>query len=70
MRETFRVWLMLADQIALDGFWGYRSEALPEPNDIIVVENVLKPGDVISARVTRVTPDGDPPIHATQVEGS
>jgi hypothetical protein len=68
MAESFRVWLVAANQNAHDGFWAHRAEALPELDEIIIVDNLLSPGDVARARVTSVTPGGDPEIYATQID--
>jgi hypothetical protein len=68
MPESFRVWLVVPDQNAHDGFWAHRGEALPELDEIIIVDNLLSSGDVARARVTSVTPGGDPEIYATQID--
>ena len=67
MAESFRVWLM-GDQNTHDGFWAHRGEALPKLDEIIIVDNLLNPGDVARAQVTSVTPGGDPEIYATQID--
>jgi len=68
MAESFRVWLAMTDQNAMDGFWAHRGEALPRLDEVIIVDNLLNPGDVARARVTSVTPGGDPEIYATQID--
>jgi hypothetical protein len=68
MAESFRVWLVMANQKALDGFWAHRTEALPKQDEIIIVDNLLNPGALTRARVTSVTPGGDPEIYATPID--
>jgi len=68
MADSFRVWLAMADQDASDGFWAHRAEGLPSLDEIIIVDNLLNPGDAIRARVTSVTPGGDPEIYAIQID--
>ncbi len=68
MADSFRVWLVVADQDAHDGFWAHRGETLPNLDEIIIVDNLLSPGDVARARVTSITPGGDPEIYATQID--
>ena len=68
MADSFRVWLLVDDQKAHDGFWAHRGEALPKLDEIIVVDNLLNPGDMARARVTSVIPSGDPEIYAIQID--
>lgn len=52
---------------AVDVFYKYRGEQLPEEGEIIDVVRFLR-GRVIRARVTRVDATFDPPIAATQID--
>jgi hypothetical protein len=62
--QTFGVRLVLPDTSAENDFWQYRGESLPQENEVIFVEATIVVGHM-RARVTRVNPDGNPPIHAS-----
>lgn len=65
--RTFSVSLVSKDSShAVDVFYKYRGEQLPEVGEIIHVVRFLR-GHVIRARVTRVDANGDPPIAATEI---
>jgi hypothetical protein len=64
--ETYRVLLVMSSGRVIDGFFVYRGE-LPEPNQLITVTDELSPVSH-RARVTRVLPDDEFPVRATQVE--
>ena len=51
---------------AVDSFYKYRAEQLPEVGDVIGVVRFLR-GRVIRARVTRVDAGLTPQIEATQI---
>jgi hypothetical protein len=66
--RTFSVSLVSKDSShAVDVFYKYRGELLPEVGEIIHVVRFLR-GHVIRARVTRVDASGDPQIAATQID--
>ena len=52
---------------AVDVFYKYRGEHLPEEGEIIDVVRFLR-GRVTRARVTRVDANSDPQIAATQID--
>lgn len=66
--STFRVSLVSNDSShAVDHFYKYRGEGLPEEGEIIGVARFLR-GRVLRARVTRVDAYADPQIAATQID--
>jgi hypothetical protein len=66
--QTFRVWLVAGPaNNSVDGTWVYRAEALPERKQVIEVEAVGDPGNRRRARVSRLEPDDDFPIRATEL---
>jgi hypothetical protein len=66
--RTFRVSLALNDpRRAVDLFYKYRGEHLPEEGEIIEVVRFIR-GHVIRARVTRVDVWSDPQIDASQLD--
>lgn len=65
--RTFRVSLVSKDSShAVDVFYKYRGEQLPEVGEIIHVVRFLR-GHVIRARVTRVDANSDPQIAAVEI---
>jgi hypothetical protein len=65
--QTFSVSLIATDPShAVDVFYKYRGEQLPEVGDIIDVVRFVR-GRVVRARVTRVDVSQTPPIAATQI---
>jgi hypothetical protein len=65
---TFRVSLVSKDSSqAVDVFYKYRGERLPQVGEIIDVMRFLR-GRVIRARVTLVDANSDPQIEATQID--
>ena len=67
--RTFSVSLVSKDTThAVDLFYKYRGEELPQEGEIIDVVRFLR-GRVIRARVTRVNINANPPhIEATQID--
>jgi hypothetical protein len=66
--RTFSVSLVSKDSShAVDVFYKYRGERLPEEGEIIHVVRFLR-GRVTRARVTFVEANSDPPIAATQID--
>ena len=66
--RTFSVSLISKDPShAVDVFFKYRGEHLPEEGEIIDVVRFLR-ARAIRARVTRVNADVNPPIEATQID--
>jgi hypothetical protein len=66
--RTFSVSLVSKDSShAVDVFYKYRGEQLPEEGEIIDVVRFLR-GHVIRARVTRVDVFSAPQIEATQID--
>jgi hypothetical protein len=66
--KTYSVSLVCKDKShAVDVFYKYRGEHLPEEGEIIHVVRFLR-GRAIRARVTRVDAYADPPIAATQID--
>ena len=64
--RTYSVSLVSWDSDAVDVFYKYRGEQLPEVGEIIDVVRFLR-GRPIHARVTRVDADSNPQIAATQI---
>ena len=65
--ETYRVAFVSKDSShAVDLFYKYRAERLPEVGEVIDVVRFLR-GRRIRARVTFVDANGDPQIKATQI---
>jgi hypothetical protein len=65
--RTFGVALVSTDSSqAVDTFYKYRGERLPEVGDVIGVVRFVR-GRVIQARVTRVDAGLTPQIEATQI---
>jgi hypothetical protein len=68
MRRTYTVALVSKDPShAVDDFYKYRSDHLPEEGQIIMVVRFVR-GRAIRARVTRVDSNLRPPIEATQID--
>jgi hypothetical protein len=66
--RTYKVSLALKDPLrAVDLFYKYRGEHLPEEGEIINVVRFIR-GHVIRARVTRVDAWSEPQIDASQLE--
>jgi hypothetical protein len=66
--RTYSVSLVSKDKShAVDVFYKYQAEQLPEVGEIIHVVRFLR-GRVIRARVTRVDASGNPQIAATQID--
>jgi hypothetical protein len=66
--RTYNVSLALKDPLrAVDLFYKYRAEHLPEEGEIIEVVRFMR-GHVVRARVTRVDVWSDPQIDASQLE--
>jgi hypothetical protein len=66
--RTFSVSLVSKDPThAVDRFYKYRGERLPEEGEVIHVVRFVR-GHVIRARVTRVDANSDPPIAATEID--
>jgi len=72
--NVYKVWLLRDGAVVSDGFHIYRGEQLPEPDQIITVEVTLSPvpttgpTETKSARVTRLEPGDQYPIHAAELE--
>jgi hypothetical protein len=65
--RTYTVALALKDPLrAVDPFYKYRGEHLPETGEVIKVVRFIR-GHVIRARVTRVDVWSDPQIDAMQL---
>jgi hypothetical protein len=75
-KNVYKVWLLRDGAPVSDGFHIYRGEQLPEPDEVITVEVTLSPvpttgpAETKSARVTRLEPGDQYPIHATELEPS
>jgi len=67
MRTYYSVSLVLKDSDAVDEFYRYYGEQLPEVGEVIAVVRFLR-GRATRARVTRVDPDYNPRIAATQID--
>jgi hypothetical protein len=66
--RTYSVSLVSTDpSLAIDQFYKYRGEQLPEEGEIINVVRFLR-GRPIRARVTRVDANSVPQIAATQID--
>jgi hypothetical protein len=66
--RTYSVSLVSIDpSLAIDQFYKYRGEQLPEEGEIINVVRFLR-GRPIRARVTRVDANSVPQIAATQID--
>jgi hypothetical protein len=66
--RTYNVSLVLKDSShAVDVFYKYRGERLPEEGEVIDVVRLLR-GRVTRARVTRVDANSDPQIAATRID--
>jgi hypothetical protein len=72
--NVYKVWLLRDDAVVSDGFHIYRGEQLPEPDEVITVEVTLSPvpttgpAEIKTARVTRLAPGDQYPIHATELK--
>ena len=65
--KTFGVALISSDSThAVDSFYKYRAEYLPEEGQVIDVVRFIR-GRAVRARVTHVDANGRPEIKATQV---
>ena len=65
--RTFGVALVSSDSThAVDSFYKYRADDLPEVGQVIDVVRFIR-GRAVRARVTRVDANGRPEIEATQV---
>jgi hypothetical protein len=65
--RTFNVSLVSSSSYRMGGY-EYRSEELPQPDDIIDVEDTSDRSRVIRARVTRVDAASNPKIAARQID--
>jgi hypothetical protein len=65
--QTYGVSLVSKGSDAVDLFYKYRSEHLPEEGELIDVVRFVR-GRAIRARVTRIDADFNPPISATQID--
>jgi hypothetical protein len=65
--ETYGVSLVSKDSNAVDLFYKYRGDCLPDEGEVIDVVRFLR-ARAIRARVTRVDAGLNPPISASQID--